>query len=134
MILADLMLRNIQLHALLFLVLLVTTPVAHGQANPHSVPLIDAEAGPCTAEMTVTDQAGKPVYGATIKVRIEYGFMKVRKTDLQAGTNVDGKAKFIGLPDKLNKNLHFRASSGDAQGSAFANPAKNCHSTHSIVL
>jgi len=126
--------RKIQIHVLLSLILLVTSLDAHGQANPHSVPLIDAEAGPCTAEMTVTDASGKPVYGATIKVRIEYGFMKVRKTDLEAGTNIDGKAKFIGLPDKVNKNLHFRASKDDAQGSAFANPAKNCHSEHSIVL
>ena len=117
--------KKIQLHATMFIVLVMTGLPAHGQANPHSVPLIDAEAGTCTAEMTVSDASGKPVWGATIKVRIEYGFMKIRKTDLEAGTNIDGKAKFIGLPDKLNKNLHFRASKDDTQGSAFANPAKN---------
>jgi len=124
--------KKIQFSVLLFVVLLVT--LCAGQANPHSIPLIDAEAGTCTAEMTVNDDSGKPVWGATIKVRIEYGFLKVRKTDLEAGTNVDGKAKFIGLPDKLNKNLYFRASKGDTQGSAFVNPSKNCHSEHSIVL
>ena len=107
---------------------------AAAQANPHSVPIIDAEAGSCTAEMTVTDGAGKPIYDATIRVRISYGFMKMRKTDLEIGTNVDGKAKFIGLPDNLDQTLYFRAFKGNMKGSAFDNPKKHCHAEHSIVL
>ena len=102
--------------------------------NPHDVPLIDAGAGPCTADMTVTDADGKPVYAATIRVHIAYGFMGVRKMDLEIGTNVDGKARFVGLPDKLNKTLYFQASKGNSKGAAFDNPAKHCHSQHSIVL
>ena len=111
-----------------------TTMGAGAQANPHSVPIIDGEAGPCTAEMTVMDEAGKPVYGATIRVHISHGFLSMRKTDLEIGTNVDGKAKFIGLPDNLNKTLYFRASKGNMKGAAFDNPKKYCHAEHSIVL
>ncbi len=103
-------------------------------ANPHDVPSIDAEAGSCTAEMTVTDANGKPVYAATIRVHIAHGFMGVRKMDLEIGTNVDGKARFVGLPDKLNKTLYFQGTKGDLKGAAFDNPAKHCHSQHSIVL
>ncbi len=102
--------------------------------SPHDVPLIDAGAGPCTADMTVTDADGKPVYAATIRVHIAYGFMGVRKMDLEIGTNVDGKAQFVGLPDKLNKTLYFQASKGNSKGAAFDNPAKHCHTQHSIVL
>jgi hypothetical protein len=102
--------------------------------SPHDVPSIDAGAGPCTADMTVTDAGGKPVYAATIRVHIAYGFMGVRKMDLEIGTNVDGKARFLGLPDKLNKTLYFQASKGSSKGAAFDNPAKHCHSQHSIVL
>jgi len=102
--------------------------------GPHDVPSIDAEAGPCTADMTVSDADGKPVYAATIRVHIAYGFMGMRKMDLEVGTNVDGKARFVGLPDKLNKTLYFQASKGNSKGAAFDNPAKHCHSQHSIVL
>jgi hypothetical protein len=104
------------------------------KTDPHDVPSIDAEAGPCTAEMTVMDASGNPVYAATIRVHIAHGFMGVRKMDLEIGTNVDGKARFVGLPEKLNKTLYFQATKGELKGAAFDNPAKHCHSQHSIVL
>ena len=101
---------------------------------PHNVPAVDAEAGPCSVEMTVTDLKGKPIYGATIRVHISHGFLGMRKTDLEIGTNVDGKAKFVGLPENLDEVLYFHASKGGRKGVAVANPAKNCHAKHFIVL
>ena len=127
--------RNLRTAIVFAIAVLSCTMCSAAQTqNPHDVPSIDAEAGPCTADMTVTDANGKPVYAATIQVHIAHGFMGVRKMDLEIGTNVDGKARFIGLPDKLNKTLYFQASKGNSKGAAFDNPAKHCHSQHSIVL
>ncbi len=84
--------------------------------------------------MTVTDLKGKPVYGATIRVHFSYGFLGLHKTDLKIGTNMDGKARFVGLPDDLDEALYFRASKGKSRGAAFDNPAKHCHAKHYIVL
>jgi hypothetical protein len=84
--------------------------------------------------MTVTDESGKPVYGATVHIQIAYGFMGVRKADLDVGTNIDGKARFVGLPNKFDKGLQFKASKGDKEGTAAGNPATNCHAKHYIVI
>ena len=75
---------------------LAATPV-----DPKTVAEVDAGLGPCTADFTITDEAAKPVYAANIRVHIAYGFMSLHKLDLQAGTNADGKARFIGLGETI---------------------------------
>ena len=42
--------------------------------------------------LQVTDLSGKPLYNAKIHVQIRYGFLGLRKLDLETGTNADGKA------------------------------------------
>jgi len=37
---------------------------------------MDGGADPCSLELTVTDAEAKPVYAATIKVHITYGFAR----------------------------------------------------------
>ena len=37
---------------------------------------------------------------ATVHVRIRYGFMSLKRMDLEVGTNSDGKARVEGLPEK----------------------------------
>ena len=69
--------------------------------DPHQVPIMDGEAGPCSVAFTVTDIKGTPVYDARIRVHIAYGFAGGRKLDLEAATNVDGKTQFKGLPEKV---------------------------------
>lgn len=98
------------------------------------VPVIDGGAGSCSADFTVNDDAGAPVYAATIKVHIDYGFMYLRKLDLQVGTNVDGKARFTGLPDRTKRGLFFRASQGDREGSAFDDPSNTCKAQFTVTL
>ena len=71
--------------------------------DPKVVPVIDGGIGACSADFTVTDADGAPVYAAKIKVHIAYGFMYARKLDLEVGTNVDGKARFTGLPDRVKQ-------------------------------
>ena len=110
----------------------------HAQANPtpnpHSVPFIDGGIGACTADFTINDNAGKPLYDAQIKVHIAYGMFGAHKLDLQVGTNIDGKARFTGLPAKSKQGLFFQASKGDFTGSAFDDPAKTCNAQFTVTL
>jgi hypothetical protein len=104
------------------------------QAEAHTVPVLDGGIGPCTADITVTDANAAPVYSATIKVHIAYGFMNARKLDLQLGTNVDGKARFTGLPDKIKHGFYFHATEGDREGEAFDDPTNTCKAQLPITI
>jgi hypothetical protein len=104
--------------------------------NPHDVPIMDGQAGPCSVSFTVTDTNGAPIYDAKINVHIEYGFAGVRRLDLQASTNIDGKAQFKGLPKRVKGELlYFNATKDKLAGSATYDPDKSCGGENdSIVL
>ena len=109
-------------------------PQPDAKSAPAPVPAIDGGIGTCSADFIVNDADGKPVYAATIKVHIEYGFMYLRKLDLQIGTNADGKARFTGFPDRVKHGLFFEASEGDRVAEAFDDPATNCKNQFTVVL
>lgn len=100
--------------------------------DPKAVPVIDGGIGPCSADFTVTDSAGAPIYAATVQVHIAYGFLSAYKLDLEVGTNASGKARFIGLPSKTKHGLFFRASKGPREGSAFDDTTKTCKAEFTI--
>jgi len=78
---------------------------------------------------------GKPVYAATVKVHIAYGFGGMRRLDLEAGTNSDGKVKFAGLPARVQRPpLEFHASKDEFMGVAAFDPSKECQAKHDITL
>ncbi|MFZ0290460.1 MAG: hypothetical protein WBW98_19010 [Candidatus Sulfotelmatobacter sp.] len=104
------------------------------KVDPKTVSVVDAGLGPCTADFIITDAAGAPVYAANIRVHIAYGFMNLHKFDLEVGTNADGRARFIGLPENPKQGLFFRASEADREGSAFDNPSKTCKAQFTVVL
>ena len=107
----------------------------NSQTDPSKVvPVIDGGIGPCMADLTITDSAGAPVYAAKVKVHIAYGFMSARKLDLEVGTNVDGRARFIGLPDRVKRGFYFQASEGDRSGQAFDDPSNTCKTAFTIQL
>ena len=116
------------------LALILAVPAAAQTPDPHSVPVIDGGIGPCTANFTITDIDSKPVYLAKIKVHIAYGFMSTRKLDLEVSTNVDGKARFTGLPDRVKRGLFFEATEADRNGNAFDDPSKTCQAQFAITL
>ena len=118
----------------LLLAFLLVTPAFAQTPDPHSIPAVDAGIGQCTADFTITDADNKPIYAAKVKVHIAYGFASARKLDLEVGTNVDGKARFTGLPDRIKKGLFFEASEGDRTGSTFVDPSKTCQSQFTIAL
>ncbi|HEY6764077.1 MAG TPA: hypothetical protein VI386_04845 [Candidatus Sulfotelmatobacter sp.] len=98
------------------------------------VPVIDGGIGPCTADFTITDTDGKPLYDAKIRVHIAYRFMNAHKLDLEVGTNADGKARFTGLPEKIKHGFYFYASEGDLTAEAFDDPANNCNAQFALEL
>jgi len=128
---------------LLSLLLLATSlSVAQSQtkgADPKTpqekVPVMDGGAGPGSLELTVVGADGKPVYAATIKGHIAYGFGGIRRLDLEAGTNSDGKVKFTGLPARVHRPpLEFNASKDDLSGTATYDPSAECQAKHDITL
>ena len=115
---------------------IVAAALTFGSQSPPTpaVPVINAELGSCSAQFIVQDGSGKPVSGATVRVRIAYGFMSVRKLDLETSTNNEGKVRFEGLPGNLKRALFFRASKDKLEGTAFYDAAKNCAAQHTIVM
>ncbi len=116
------------------LLALLLTPAFSQTPDPHSIPSIDAGIGACSADFTITDTDNKPIYAAKVKVHISYGFAGARKLDLEVGTNVDGKARFTSLPDRIKHGLFFEASEGDRTGNAFDDPTKTCQAQFTIAL
>ena len=102
--------------------------------DPKSVPVVDGGIGTCSADFTVNDANGAPVYAAKIKVHIAYGFMYLHKLDLEVGTNADGKARFTGIPDRVKHGLYFEASEGDRTAEAFDDPSTTCKNQFTVVL
>jgi hypothetical protein len=103
--------------------------------DPHQVPVMDGEAGPCSVSFTVTDDKGAPVYDARIRVKMRYGFAGAKHLDLEAATNVDGKTLIKGLPQKVKGGiLYFHGVQGKREGDATYDPAKNCGGIDSSIV
>jgi hypothetical protein len=108
---------------------------AQAPASDEKVPVIQGGAGPCSVELMVKGAEGKPVYAATVKVHIKYGFGGMRRLDLEAGTNSDGKVKFTGLPDRIQRPpLEFRAAKDELEGIASFDPSTECQAKREIAL
>ena len=109
--------------------------LSKAQAPDENVPVIQGGAGPCSLKLTVRGMDGKPVYAATVKVHIKYGFGGMRKLDLEAGTNSDGKVTFAGLPDRVQRPpLEFHASKDELVGVAAFDPSAECQAEREIAL
>lgn len=99
------------------------------------VPVMDGGAGPCSLELTVISADAKPVYASTVKVHVAYGFGGIRRLDLQAGTNSDGKVKFTGLPARVHRPpLEFHASKDELEGVATYDPSAECGAKRAITI
>src|SRR5215470_2256915 len=130
---------------LLVALTLVTHPMtsadssqAQQPAQPQQaddIPVTDAQSGPCSIELAVTDTDAKPVYAARIDYHTAYGFMGTHKLDMTVYTNAQGKAKFAGIPAKVRKPpIEFRAAKDNLVGLATMDPATECQAKHDIVM
>ncbi len=132
-------------------VLLAVVAVASNATTQDKTPPaeISADLGPCSALLTVTDADGKPVYGAKMTTRIQYGFGGVRKLDLEAYTGTDGKVKITKLPETLKKPLIIHIGKDDKADQVEFNPSPqrrgpvagdpdkpsvHCNATFDVVL
>jgi len=108
---------------------------AQAQSHDEKIPVIQGGAGPCSLDLTVLGADGKAVYAATVKVHIAYGFGGMRRLDLEAGTNSDGRVKFAGLPARVQRPpLDFHASKDDFEGVVAFDPSTECQAKHDITL
>ena len=95
--------------------------------------VISARLGPCSADFTVKDADSKPVYAALIHVRIRYGFMSIKRMDLEIGTDSDGKARVEGLPNKA-KPLTYDISKAGKKTTVEQDLARSCNATNEVSL
>ncbi len=104
------------------------------QAGTNEVPVIDAGMGSCTADIAVMDSGHHAIYKANISTRIRSGFAGVKKLDLEVGTNVDGKARFTGLPERPRDVLQFTADYEGRSNTVLLDSQKDCHASLSVFL
>jgi hypothetical protein len=95
--------------------------------------IISARLGPCSADFTVTDPDGKPVYAAIVHVRIRYGFMNIKRMDLEVGTNSEGKARVEGLPAKA-RPLLYDVTKDALKGIVEQDLEATCNGTYAVAL
>ena len=102
--------------------------------DPHSIPSVDGGAGPCSVQFTVHDESGAAVYAAKVRVHFSYGFLGAHKMDLEVATNVDGKARFNGLPARAKIPLLFVATQNGKEADYNYDPGANCKAEQTLVL
>jgi hypothetical protein len=100
----------------------------------QQIPVIDGGLGPCSVDITVKRPGGKVVDAAKVTVHIAYGFLNVRRLDLEVPTNNQGKARITGLPNNLKHGLLLHGYKDNLLGTAFVDPSKNCEARHEMVL
>ena len=104
------------------------------QAAPGStLSIISARLGDCSADFTVTDATGAPVYAAIVHVRIRYGFMGVKRMDLEVGTNSDGKTRVEGLPEDA-RPLIYDITKDNRTATVEQNLSTTCRGTYQVTL
>jgi hypothetical protein len=102
---------------------------------PEKPGVVDGSLGRCSLELTVLGPDSKPVYAASVKVHIAYGFGGFHRLDLEVGTNAEGKAKFTGLPSHVRRPpLEFEATKDDLSATLDYDPATECVAAHKLTL
>jgi len=117
---------------ILTLVLAAAAAAAAGPEQP--VPVVDGCLGGCSAEFTVRDAGGLPLYDAKIDVSLRYGFLGLRRMSLQVGTNSDGRARVAGLPDSPGKTFRFVVTSGALEKAVLMNTSDGCSAVFDVSL
>jgi hypothetical protein len=97
------------------------------------VAVLKAGLGTCTAEFTVKDADGKPVYLATIHTKIRYGALSVKRMDLEVSTNDEGKARIEGLPNKA-KPFVYEIEKAGMKATVSQDVATGCEAANQVTL
>jgi hypothetical protein len=113
--------------------LILLTTLFSVAALAADVPSISADLGPCSARFTVTDGA-KPVYDAKVRTRIKYGAFGVRKLDLEVGTDSNGKAAVVKLPNFAKQPITFEIEKDNVSRTVIFDPAQKCDAAYEVAL
>src|SRR5436190_5913818 len=104
------------------------------QPKESDVTLMKAKlGGSCSADFTVKDAGGKPIFDALVHVRVRYGFAGVKRADLEVGTSSEGKARIEGLPDKA-KPMSYEITKDDKKAEVTQDVSTTCRATFDVVL
>lgn len=103
------------------------------EAVEPDLAVISARLGGCAADFTVTNADDQPVYAAIVHVRIRYGFLGIKRMDLEVGTNSDGQARVEGLPDEV-KPLTFDIQKGETTAIVEQTHLSPCEATYEVSL
>jgi hypothetical protein len=104
------------------------------QTTPTTPGEISADLGPCSALIIVTDSDSKPIYGAKITTRIQYGPFGVKKLDLEAWSGTDGHLKITNLPETLKKPMFIHIAKDEKQDTEEFKPDLRCRATFNVQL
>lgn len=119
---------------MLILSMLVALAVPAPQApSAPELPVLNARLGGCSADFTVKDAEGTPVYLALVHVRVRYGAMGIKRIDLEVGTNSEGRARITGLPDKA-RPMTYDVTKDDKKTTVDQDVAKTCEATLEVTL
>lgn len=125
-------LASAMMTAALTLALTMAGPQAPDPPKPD-LATISARLGMCTADFTVTGADGAPIYAATVQVRLRYGFMGLKRMDLEVGTNSEGKARVEGLP-LGGRRLAYTVTKDPRKTTVEQDLTTNCHAMFAVAL
>jgi hypothetical protein len=106
---------------------------APAPGTPPELPVLNAKLGACSAEFTVKNAEGAPVYLALIHVNVRYGPLNLKRIDLEVGTNSEGKAQIKGLPDKA-KPMTYDIKKEDKKTTVDQDLEKSCDGKFEVTL
>ncbi len=113
---------------------LLALALASQKSSEPDVTLMNANlGGSCSADFTVTDEGGKPVYAALVHVRVRYGFAGVKRADLEVGTSSAGRARIEGLPDKA-RPMTYDVTKDEKKSEVTQDVSDTCHATFDVTL
>jgi hypothetical protein len=119
---------------LLALSMFVIGLLAQQPERPADVTLMKAAlGGSCSADFTVKDVAGKPLIGATVHVKLRYGFAGVKRADLEIETSPAGKVRIEGLPEKA-KPMTYEVKKDELKTEVAQDVSQTCHATFDVTL
>jgi len=95
---------------------------------------ISADLGTCSAQISVTGSDLKPVYGAKISTRVQYGILGVKKLDLEGYTGANGRIKITNLPESLKKPMYIHISKNDEEHTVEFKPSFHCQAEFDVQL
>ena len=108
--------------------------LAQTPQKPADVTLMKAAlGGSCSADFSVKNAAGKPIVGASVHVKLRYGFAGVKRADLEVETSPAGKVRFEGFLDKA-KPMTYDVTKDDLKAAVTQDVSTTCHATFDVVL